>query len=329
MPAASSSDRMTQKGPPSSSHEPSPRGGGTGATRRTCSPACPRAPRSGSAWRFCSPDCRSTRTTPPGCASSFKLSFTWGSTDRPGAPWTPWPTSMSSARRSSSSRGSSPTVRVIGPPPPPASPPPARPPEERPAARGRASSRAPGATGGWRPSSSRSTPARGCRGWSGPTSWPTAWTVCASTSGHKGSTPWPPHWTPATGTLFTSWDSPRNVSATSPPRSARTRRPCGRSRSPHAAGGTIAVGSAWQGWDATTRRWPPSGPTWGRLRAGWHRCPSSWPARASSTWSARRAHPRLGSGRRIWSSPPSAMSCSAFTRLSAPTTPRVIPAPVR
>ena len=64
-------------------------GCGTGATRRTCSPACPRAPRSGSAWRFCSPDCRSTRTTPPGCASSFRLSFTWGSTDRPGAPWTP------------------------------------------------------------------------------------------------------------------------------------------------------------------------------------------------------------------------------------------------
>ena len=161
MPAASSSVRTIRRGPPSSSRGPSPRGCGTGATRRICSPACPRAPRSGSAWRFCSPDYRSTRTTPPGCASFFRLSFTWGSTGRPGAPWTPWPTLMSSARRSSSSRGSSPTVRVIGPPPPPASPPPARPPEERPAARDRPSSRAPGETGDWRPSSSRSTRARG------------------------------------------------------------------------------------------------------------------------------------------------------------------------
>ena len=36
-----------------------------------------RAPRSGSVWRFCSPVCPSTRTTPPGCASSFSLSSTW------------------------------------------------------------------------------------------------------------------------------------------------------------------------------------------------------------------------------------------------------------
>ena len=61
----------------SSSRVPSPQECETDATRSTCLLACLRAPRSGSVWRFCSPVCPSTRTTPPGCASSFSLSSTW------------------------------------------------------------------------------------------------------------------------------------------------------------------------------------------------------------------------------------------------------------